>query len=1291
MDLWRNASELDDEYDNDGYDHNYPIDDDGNIDIFHDDIQSFGKLRKIYPKLKYSQFYSDKPKYLLILKESIKKQQEEEEKRIEEQNRYLFEDEIKNYYPELTYEEYKTNIQKYNSGMRMKRWEEEEERKRKEREKKIRDEEERERLERLERERKRKEEEEREREIYLKEKRDRENLELRRKEIIKQREELLIMEREEKLERERLEKQKIIDKENEIKKLIFEENEKIRLIKESHKMARKRKNQERRNMKDCLKDKNNDYVSKEPKKVCVSKYHLLYNYLQNVRVNNVLLNINKLLIKYENELENKSQNQEILCNQIKIFNDLFNYKQFNFKYTFEAVFELVSGIELLDEQMERYVQIINSFIDYENKFNKKQYKHYELKGKVYDKEDYLIGYQYGGAFNYPLHHIMMSKGKSAILNPLLALHFALIYDKIVYIIVPPHLKPPTEEKFESLKIIFDCNEKIIIMSDVDVKYKYLNGDFKSNKNSVMIIDEFDSLIDPMKSNFNVTKEKINFDEHLCELVKKIVIHLYDKDDKYMLKISDITNLSEEINTKYCEYYEILETDINDIIHQIKNNNLIENINWGIHPKYYYAIPYNNKDKALESSNFTSSIMTLFLTFYYYIIIQDYSLNEYIIEIIINKQLLYYINEEHTEVKEKIIEIWKSIDEKSRNIIFDHIFKIIFSRQLLSNNQSNVSFIDIINIKDMFKVGYSGTVNINLKPFDYLENKFSTIIDDEDEPINVHTAIMNANILYLNKLEFKKNIDEYFEIFSSYIDLHNFDCLIDLHGLFKNIKNEKIARKINILLKRNVIFLSEEKDKELIILINGEIENYNSHQQYENPFLYFDQGHTIGVDIKQDKYPIMKGLCLLNNKSTYTDVAQAIFRLRKINLGHTIDLCLVYEKYIEYDIDELLDLFILNDKEKQEQTNDLLIFQTLKYQIRINKKNEEIMKNHEEVIKYYYESKTKIPLKSELDKFFEGIFTLEEIEYLRSDEKLSPLFRKIYDYKKLLKLIYNIGNTNTNITHSLETELGSDIDAQKSKQAELRKSFEFIKPIDIKDLGIIYPTYDFIMYNYIFNFMNDDKIFNLLTLHVVDNLYCLPNIFIQNNGFNFNINKSGLLFVYINNKFLIIPGYMIMIFIDNYIILTINQIILNSHLCKKQEINKRELFDKMEELKLIIYIKNKIVFEKHHESEGYSKYLNINDPLNILLGIIIIYIKNENQEYLSLDESKIHNLNLKINQKYKEWLTEKPIRQLLLINESYTIDQLNDKIQIFQDLPNNPSLYKYLKYKLKYYLVKYNHL
>ena len=59
--------------------------------------------------------------------------------------------------------------------------------------------------------------------------------------------------------------------------------------------------------------------------------------------------------------------------------------------------------------------------------------------------------------------------------------------------------------------------------------------------------------------------------------------------------------------------------------------------------------------------------------------------------------------------------------------------------------------------------------------------------------------------------------------------------------------------------------------------------------YINPFIYYSQAHTVGVDIKQDKYPNLKGICLVDKHTTYKEVAQGIFRLRKLNLGHTVIL------------------------------------------------------------------------------------------------------------------------------------------------------------------------------------------------------------------------------------------------------------------------------------------------------------------------------------------------------------------------------------------------------------------
>ena len=1005
-------------------------------------------------------------------------------------------------------------------------------------------------------------------------------------------------------------------------------------------------------------------------------YSMFYNYLQNIRLFNVLKIINKLLIDYKKyyermkTLEQKKSkrsgtlqklkkkveiNKLTFCNQIKIFNDIFNYKNYRFKYKFEAFFEFISGVELQNEQFKRYTDIINSFIEYEKITNKKPYKKYGLNKKEYSQPQTIMNYEImsGGGFNYPLHHIMMSKGKSAILSPLLALHFVLIYDKVVYVIVPEHLEYATTNKFNEYMNFFNCIGKIKVYSDSKIKNLYLNNHFNNeiqNSNTVMIIDEFDSLIDPIKSNYNITFDKVPFEKDLCDLIKNIVIDINNKGE--LLEITEIS--------KYSDYYDIIKLDINNILKQIKDDILIENITWGIHPDNYYAIPYNNKDKPLLSSNFTSSIMTLFLTYYYYIIIQEYSLNDYILEIVIKYNLLLKFGFEFTINKEEIKNIFNDSSIELKNKLFDEVFEIIFKKDLLSLNQSNVSFIDIINIKNIFKVGYSGTVNMDLRPLEYLDNKFNEIIPDFDEELNVKNAILNANIKYLNKSNKTNQIDYLMKLFDS-DDLDKYKALIDLYGLFKNIKNEDVAIEINKLFKRNVIYL-DESDKEYIIK-DGIKEKYYDNKFYDNPFLFFDQGHTVGVDIKQDKYPIIKGLCIVDTKINYTQVAQAIFRLRKINLGHTIDFCYVRTNNDDnINIDELYESFVNNDKMKKEMTTDLLIYQTLKYEIRKNRKGPNIMAKHDETIKYYYKLETKLPDKTDLDGFFTGIFTKDEIIELKKFD----MFYIIYKYEKLLKLIYNIDSFSIEYTQQTELDEQTEQTKEVTKLKEIKLEINDSRVNKFND-SIIFPPYDFIMYNYIFNEINNVKIFNLLTIKVDEVLYCLPNIFVQIDGFRYNKNTSGFLFVYIIDKLLIIPGYMVTQFMYNYPIININLIIININFYKVG-FNYYEIIKKIKNHKIFSNIRNKLEFNQE----------------NILLYFIMLNIQYEIDYSFSINDEEIIILNQKIKEIYDNWLDEDIIRRSLMIDESFNdIKLIIDKIKLFKNISNN-NFQKYLKYKLKYY-------
>lgn len=122
----------------------------------------------------------------------------------------------------------------------------------------------------------------------------------------------------------------------------------------------------------------------------------------------------------------------------------------------------------------------------------------------------------------------------------------------------------------------------------------------------------------------------------------------------------------------------------------------------------------------------------------------------------------------------------------------------------------------------------------------------------------------------------------------------------------------------------------------MIIIDNKKTIYNSSIIYNKPFFYYSQAHTVGVDIDQSKYLKLNGIALISIYSKYTDVAQGIYRLRRLNQGHTINFIITDNK--SNNIDNVIDLYkILNENQNNYVSNstNLINFQTLKSDIRKN--------------------------------------------------------------------------------------------------------------------------------------------------------------------------------------------------------------------------------------------------------------------------------------------------------------------------------------------------------------------
>ncbi len=95
-------------------------------------------------------------------------------------------------------------------------------------------------------------------------------------------------------------------------------------------------------------------------------------------------------------------------------------------------------------------------------------------------------------------------------------------------------------------------------------------------------------------------------------------------------------------------------------------------------------------------------------------------------------------------------------------IFTEYIKIIMSSMKESTEIKNTSFYDIMNMKCSWQVGYSGTVNIIIPPYDKLI-KYSRIIEsDYDEIIGSYFALTGNYSNSMNEIHRITNYENILE-------------------------------------------------------------------------------------------------------------------------------------------------------------------------------------------------------------------------------------------------------------------------------------------------------------------------------------------------------------------------------------------------------------------------------------------------------------------------------------------------------------------------------------------------
>jgi hypothetical protein len=407
--------------------------------------------------------------------------------------------------------------------------------------------------------------------------------------------------------------------------------------------------------------------------------------------------------------------------------------------------------------------------------------------------------------NY-LYEILMGSGKSKVIIPFISYYaiFNIPNERQIFIVLPEHLVNDMYNKIlafannmplcmvkkigsiengencENIDYIKNLKKGIIIINDKLMKKLLVSENFGYNKvlnnhheNRIMIVDEVDDCVNPLKSNFNLRKNEITLDSIHDELFDFIIdyadnINEFDKkkgnldinfinimkklnlNDKLTCILDDLDKCSDfPISDKNASVTYILKK-IYDSSNLIISKKYIYNKDYGLNDNinkksFFYAIPYLGINIPSPSSEFNDIYTTLMLTSYIYLNddfilnkdkktkLRDEDLLEFVNNIKINygidsndksSELESIINDNHDlffkinpqdETLKKIKKIFE--DNGSSKIMIKYYLKnSVFKKMKYIESYINTSFLELLHPKAICHsyIGFTGTTDYIIK-------------------------------------------------------------------------------------------------------------------------------------------------------------------------------------------------------------------------------------------------------------------------------------------------------------------------------------------------------------------------------------------------------------------------------------------------------------------------------------------------------------------------------------------------------------------------------------------------
>lgn len=476
-----------------------------------------------------------------------------------------------------------------------------------------------------------------------------------------------------------------------------------------------------------------------------------------------------------------------------------------------------------------------------------------------------------------VHQAVMGVGKSSTIIPILAMEQMAAN---VCIVQPSHLVSQAVLNLATILSFFNPGDVSIgstpnnkkgtslsISDDAHIKKIHLqNPELLPYKDSVIILDEFDSMYNPLTSEYNIPEDTVN--------------HPFDEGNfmyEYMSALSGSILEGKELQGLNPALLSKLKRDIELC------DKLVYLCNYGF-GSGITAVPYkylNTPDLGSEFSDVDVAAITTLLSIKY----GGFRVQHY--DALIQSKLIL-VDLAHLDFE---------LTPEHKMLI---ITSIIPKHLHFSRRKINMSFLDLIDKNFCgLRYAFSGTLSIDLVVSDqyYFKGMIPWTSNGREQDEVVYDMIKDA-------LFIRRKANEIVEIFKQ----GGYNCLIDVAASFRGTPNEEVARSLS----SHTIYFDPNTDESLV---QGKPFSTVVCQKEESKCVYFfDQKHSVGTDVKQPE--VMLGLCTVDDTNNLTQVSQAIFRMRKLLVGSHKVVFL----YLGGKKGKLID--ILNSKEKEDRESKL---------------------------------------------------------------------------------------------------------------------------------------------------------------------------------------------------------------------------------------------------------------------------------------------------------------------------------------------------------------------------------